>query len=53
LIIDVPASGTSVRYIYDSALIGSGRAEITLTTFSPYAARAAVFAAEQRLARID
>jgi hypothetical protein len=52
LIIDVPVSGTSVSYIYDSVLIGSGRAEITLTTLSPYAARAAVFAAEQRLARI-
>jgi hypothetical protein len=51
LIIDVPVSGGSVRFNFDSVLIGSGRSEITLTTLAPYAARAAVFAAEQRLAR--
>jgi hypothetical protein len=48
--IAVPVSGTPVRFIYDSVLIGRGRTEITLTTLAPYAARAAVFAAEQRLA---
>jgi hypothetical protein len=51
LIIDIPISGKPVRFFYDAVLIGSGRAEITLTTLAPNAARAAVFAAEQRLAQ--
>jgi hypothetical protein len=51
LIIDVRVSGGAVRFFYDSVIIGSGRTEITLTTFAPQAASAAVFAAEERLAR--
>src|SRR3954471_21405223 len=51
LMIDVPVSGTRVPFIWDGVLIASGRAEITLTTFAPYAARVAVVAAERRLAR--
>ena len=52
IVFDVSAGGRRVRILVDVLLVGKGRAEMTLTTIAPYAARAAVHAAELRLARL-
>jgi len=52
LVTDVRASGSTVRLFVDIVLVGRNRTEITLRTTAPYTARAAVKAAEVRLARI-
>ena len=52
IVFDVSAGGRRVRILVDVLLVGKGRAEMTLTTIAPYAARAAVQAAELRLARL-
>jgi hypothetical protein len=51
-ILDVVDSGTTVRVMVDVVAVGRGRTEITLSTTAPYLARAAVVAAEVRLARL-
>ena len=51
-LLDVPASGTTVRVMVDMVLAGRGRTEITLMSFAPFAAEQAVRAAEVRLARV-
>jgi hypothetical protein len=38
--------------LLDLVLVGRDRTEITLTTVAPYAARAPIKAAEERLARL-
>jgi hypothetical protein len=52
VVFDVPAAGRHVRILVDVLLVGKGRAELTLTTIAPYAARVSVHAAELRLARL-
>jgi hypothetical protein len=52
VVFDVNAGGRHVRILVDVLLVGKGRAELTLTTIAPYAARASVHAAELRLARL-
>ena len=52
VVFDVSAAGRSVRILVDVLLVGKGRAEMTLTTIAPYAARVQVQAAELRLARL-
>jgi len=52
LVFDVSTGGRRVRILVDVLLVGKGRAEMTLTTIAPYAARVAVQAAELRLARV-
>jgi hypothetical protein len=49
-LVDVTASGKTVRVMIDTVVIGRGRTEIGLVTVAPYAARAPVEAAEARLA---
>jgi hypothetical protein len=49
-LVDVSASGKTVRVMVDAVLIGHGRTEIALVTTAAYAARAPVTAAEDRLA---
>jgi hypothetical protein len=51
VVFDVNAGGRRARILVDVLLVGKGRAELTLTTIAPYAARVAVEAAELRLAR--
>jgi hypothetical protein len=51
VLIDVTHNGSTVRVLSDLVAVGRGRSELTLTTTSAYAARAAVKAAEVRLAR--
>ena len=50
ILVDVTASGKTVRVMIDTIMIGRGRAEIALTTVAPYGAQAPVEAAENRLA---
>jgi hypothetical protein len=53
MVLDVAApSGGKVPVMLDVILVGHGRTEISLTTTAPYAERAAVGAAELRLAEI-
>lgn len=52
IVSDVDAPGRHVRILIDVLLVGQGRAELTLTTIAPYAARVAVQGAELRLARL-
>jgi hypothetical protein len=52
VLIDVPASGTTVRLLADIIVVGRSRTEVTLTTTAPYAALASVWPAELRLARL-
>lgn len=52
VVFDVTSGGRRVRILVDALLVGKGRAEMTLTTIAPYAARVAVQAAELRLARL-
>lgn len=50
-LLDVQASGATVRVMIDIVLVGRGSTEITLTSFAPFAAEPSVAAAEVRLAR--
>jgi hypothetical protein len=52
LVLDVTSAGTTGSMLLDLVLVGRGRTEITLTTVAPYDARAAIKAAEERLARL-
>jgi hypothetical protein len=49
-LVDVTASGNTVRMMIDAVFIGRGRTEVGLVTVAPYAVQAAVQAAEARLA---
>lgn len=52
-VLDVPAAGGAhAKVLVDSLLVGRGSTELTLTMTAPYAARAAIKAAELRLARV-
>jgi hypothetical protein len=51
-LVDVTASGKTVRVMIDTVVIGRGRTEIGLVTVAPYVARAPVEAAETRLATL-
>jgi len=51
LVLDVTTGGNTVGMLVDLLLVGRGRTEITLTTVAPYAARAPIKSAEERLAR--
>ena len=49
-LVDVTASGKTVRVMIDTVVVGRGRTEIGLVTVAPYVARVPVEAAEARLA---
>lgn len=48
----IPAGGTTGRYVFEALLVGKGRTEITLISFTPAAAQTSVAAATLRLARV-
>lgn len=52
VVMDVSASGTTLRMMSDIVLVGRGRTELTLTTTALLAAKATVWPAEVRLARL-
>ena len=52
MVADYGKPGSSIRALVDIVLLGQGRTEVTLTLSVPYADRAAVDAAERRLAQI-
>jgi len=51
-VVDVPASGATLRLFVDLVAVGRGRTEVTMMTTAPLAADASLRAAEVRLARV-
>jgi hypothetical protein len=52
VVIEIKSSTVTARCLADLVLIGESRAELTLMSFAPLAAKAAVSSVEVRLARI-
>jgi hypothetical protein len=52
LVQDYTASGRTARVLMDMIFLGRGRNEVTLVVSVPYSERAAVAAAELKLARL-
>jgi hypothetical protein len=48
----IPTGGKTGKYVFEALLVGKGRTEITLISFTPAAAQTSVAAATLRLARV-